>query len=243
MSNHFTYEINERNLKMKLKDLEFPLDEALVQRFEELSHAQLHQTGSKGLVKFSIPIGSNVTLPLVFGGLVLLFSLLLFNFISIKNPAEKNITEPIPGPDIPSPQIQQTALPSTSGPSQHQVQVPPSDATRQKETEVVKEKLKQPESSPSTNPLVAKQTPPAPVSAMPTTAATNTPAQQPLPMAKSMPAVTGTSTATPATPGSTVNVTSKRKQRREAPDVMDSNTTDSRPAVTELDRETPSRPN
>ena len=46
MSNHFTYEIDERKLRVKLKDLEYPLNEELWKKFEESVALQNKQNNS-----------------------------------------------------------------------------------------------------------------------------------------------------------------------------------------------------
>lgn len=85
MSNHFTYEIDERKLRVKLKDLEFPLNEEMWRKFEETIASQNKQNNSDFLKNVQIPISRSVVLPLVFAGIVLLFSILLYKFIDIKN--------------------------------------------------------------------------------------------------------------------------------------------------------------
>ena len=52
---------------------------------------------SSVLPNFNLNINRNVILPLVFGGIIILFSLLLFNFVNIKNPlATEKIERPNP---------------------------------------------------------------------------------------------------------------------------------------------------
>ena len=228
MSNHFTYEINERNLKMKLKDLELPLDEEAVQQFEERIHAQSGQAMQRNFKQFAIPLGSNLTLPLVFGGLVLLFSLLLYNFISIKNPAGKTAAEPLPSPVIPAAQVQ-PALSTPHLPYTPAAQNVPSEAIKEKETGIKTEKVVQPE--PPAPPKIANTMP------VQTTSLSGTPANTPANTTTSL------SADKPASPTPSSQPVVKKKQRRESPDVMETNNAEARPAVTEIDRETPSRPN
>lgn len=228
MSNHFTYEINERNLKMKLKELELPLDEEAVQQFEERFHAQSGQAMQRNFKQFAIPLGSNLTLPLVFGGLVLLFSLLLYNFISIKNPAGKTATEPLPAPVVPAAQIQ-PAQATPHLPYTPAAQNVPAEAIKEKETGIKTEKVVQPE--PPAPPKIAISTP------------VQTNSSNGIPAASPSTTTTVPSADKPASPTPSSQPVVKKKQRRESPDVMETNNTESRPAVTEIDRETPSRPN
>jgi hypothetical protein len=91
MSNHFTYEIDERNLRIQLKELSVPVKEEAWQKFESFSDSQVKytSTGNK-LMNFNLNLNRNVVLPAVFGIIIVLFSFLLVNFVSIKNPKAEN---------------------------------------------------------------------------------------------------------------------------------------------------------
>lgn len=86
MSNHFTYEIDERNLRMQLGDHVVPYKEEAWHKFENFSDSQLQTRRDNRMKGISITLNRNVVLPVVFGVIVILFSFLLVNFISIKNP-------------------------------------------------------------------------------------------------------------------------------------------------------------
>jgi hypothetical protein len=86
MSNHFTYEIDERNLRMQLKDQEVPLSEEAWKRFESFTNSQTVHQQRHGIRKFNLTLNRNIVLPAVFGAVIISFSFLLFNFISIKDP-------------------------------------------------------------------------------------------------------------------------------------------------------------
>lgn len=90
MSNHFTYEIDERNLRIQLKELEVPVKEDAWQKFEIFSDAQVSHHTNSALRNFNLNLNRNVVLPVVFGVIIILFSFLLVNFISIKNPKKEN---------------------------------------------------------------------------------------------------------------------------------------------------------
>jgi len=88
MIRHFTYEIDERNLRVKVKNMELPLKEGAWESFEEYSMEQ-SKHGSDGGMAFKFSLNRNVMILAVFGAVILSFSLLLFNFITIKNPKGK----------------------------------------------------------------------------------------------------------------------------------------------------------
>jgi hypothetical protein len=83
MSNHFTYEIDERNLRLQLKEHEVPAKEDTWQKFEAFSDALPCSPSHRGM-SFNFNLNRNVILPAVFGVIIILFSFLLVNFISIK---------------------------------------------------------------------------------------------------------------------------------------------------------------
>jgi hypothetical protein len=86
---HFTYEIDEKTLREQLKNIAIPLKDENWHRFEQYSDAQTPvQVPRNRLASLQVSINRNVVLPVVFGAVIIMFSLLLFNFISIKNPAE-----------------------------------------------------------------------------------------------------------------------------------------------------------
>lgn len=95
---HFKYEINERHLRMQLREHTVSIDEDAWRKFESFSTNQKNNSHESGMKKFNIPLNRNVVLPVVFGMVIILFSLLLFNFVNIKNPeqetADVQATEP-----------------------------------------------------------------------------------------------------------------------------------------------------
>jgi len=85
MSSHFNYEIEERNMRNQLKNLEISYKEEAWLNYEE--YAKQFQSVHKAqlLPNFNFALNRTVILPVVFGGIIILFSFLLFNFINIKN--------------------------------------------------------------------------------------------------------------------------------------------------------------
>lgn len=91
MSSHFKYEIDERNLRLQLKENELSFSEDAWQKFEAFTNAQKSSANDAIIKRISVPLNRNLVLPAVFGVVIILFSLLLFNFINIKNPNTANI--------------------------------------------------------------------------------------------------------------------------------------------------------
>ena len=92
MSNHFTYEIDERNIRLQLKGFKIEAKEEDWQRFQGHSSENYNfRQGIKVEDRFNITLNRNVVLPVVFGIIILVFSLLLVNFMSIKN-TPKSVT-------------------------------------------------------------------------------------------------------------------------------------------------------
>jgi hypothetical protein len=92
MSTIFSYEIDERNLRVQLKNLEIPLKEEAWQKFEiyKQTNTQIEQTPFLQNLQFRL--NRNVVMPAIFGSIILLFSLLLYNFVSIKKDKEQQET-------------------------------------------------------------------------------------------------------------------------------------------------------
>jgi hypothetical protein len=137
---HFTYEIDERILREQLNNIAIPLKDENWLRFEQYAAAQAPVLIPKNrLANLQVHISRNVVLPVVFGVVIIMFSFLLFNFISIKNPtgtsqAISNKDVQVKLPEIPknlspiNPVINATAQPVKS-----------SDGTKAAVTEVKKE--------------------------------------------------------------------------------------------------------
>ncbi len=92
MSSQFTYEIDERKLRMQLKDLEYPLAENAWTKFESYAAARVIRRNPGTLGTLRLSLNRNVVLPVVFGVVVVSFSIMLFNFISLK-PREKHVEQ------------------------------------------------------------------------------------------------------------------------------------------------------
>jgi len=83
---HFKYEINERNLRLQIRENKVPLNEDAWLKFENYSATQKNFQQENVMNRFKLSFNRNLVLPIVFGSVIALFSLLLFNFVNIKNP-------------------------------------------------------------------------------------------------------------------------------------------------------------
>lgn len=106
MSNHFTYEVNERNLRIQMKDFTVPVNEDAWQKFETFSDTMVSQHRENRLKNFNFSLNRSVVLPSVFGVIIILFSFLLVNFVSIKNPVRTSEQKAEAVPVKPAPQAQ-----------------------------------------------------------------------------------------------------------------------------------------
>jgi hypothetical protein len=88
MSSHFNYEIDEKHLGARLKEMRLQYNEQAWTRFETYTDGLKKTYTAPVLPKFSLNINRSVILPIVFGSAIILFSMLLYNFVSIKKPAQ-----------------------------------------------------------------------------------------------------------------------------------------------------------
>lgn len=97
MSGHFVYEIDERKLRVRLQEFEVETSPDSWTNFEAYYH-QAHQQNKDGHgLKVQVPISMNVVLPIIFGAVIIIIAVVLFQFINIKNPPPAN-TETVQSP-------------------------------------------------------------------------------------------------------------------------------------------------
>lgn len=84
MSSIFSYEIDERNLRVQLKNLEVPRKEEAWQKFEAYAHVNAKSDEQPMFQHLQFRLNRNIVMPAIFGAIILLFSFLLYNFVSIK---------------------------------------------------------------------------------------------------------------------------------------------------------------
>ena len=95
MSGHFVYEIDERKLRVRLQEFEVEPKQEAWSNFEAYYHSVQQQKNDRQGLKFNVPISMNVLLPIVFGAVIIIIAVLLFQFISIKNPPVNEIEKVI----------------------------------------------------------------------------------------------------------------------------------------------------
>ena len=101
MSGHFVYEIDERKLRVRLQEFEVEPKQEAWSNFEAYYHSVHQQKNDRQGLKFNVPISMNVLLPIVFGGVIILIAILLFQFVSIKNPPVNEAeTEKLQNPSV-----------------------------------------------------------------------------------------------------------------------------------------------
>lgn len=86
MSGHFVYEIDERKLRVRLQEIEVELKQDSWSNFEAYYLANTENRNEKSFQNFNVPISMNVLLPVLFGAIIVVIAIVLFKFISIKNP-------------------------------------------------------------------------------------------------------------------------------------------------------------
>jgi hypothetical protein len=254
MSAHFTYEIDERKLRVKLQDLEIPYSNDAWQHFEAFAGTQAKHAGNNPMRDMQLPLNRNVIVPAVFGILIIFFSFLLFNFINIKNPAKADQNG---GPEV--------TIPSAEVKTDLTPKIPVENTSTDTKAS---EGIKEPETTIQENKIMpVKNTPPAGTPAL-----ANKPVQQPAqqPQVLTKPAAqpvnqvanqgTETIAATPTTPVQQVSQNNlvpppqqsaaaaaynlKKKQKRRNVDIADADSTSSaRPSIEPTDREAEARPN
>ena len=96
MSNHFTYEIDERNLKQKLKNFELEYKPDAWLKFQSQGLSQIKVKEPNAFIKGKVHFNKNLVLGLIFLLIIISISSVLFKIIKIKNPINKNIISPKP---------------------------------------------------------------------------------------------------------------------------------------------------
>jgi hypothetical protein len=109
MSSPFNYELDERTVRVKLKDLEVPYKEEAWMHFDTFCENCKKTVKAPIFPALSLNLSRNIILPIIFGSVILLFTVLLFNFVDIKKsprseqaipqkPAKELTPAPVPIP-------------------------------------------------------------------------------------------------------------------------------------------------
>lgn len=86
MSRYFKYEIDEKGLRSKLAGKEMPVTEDEWTKFETYAASQKTSVAGSAWKSINININRTYFLPGAFGAIVIVFSLVLYNFVSIRRP-------------------------------------------------------------------------------------------------------------------------------------------------------------
>ena len=86
MSRYFKYEIDEKGLRSKLAGKEMPVMEDEWTKFEVYVASQKTSVAGSAWKSINININRAYFLPGAFGAIVIVFSLVLYNFVSIRRP-------------------------------------------------------------------------------------------------------------------------------------------------------------
>lgn len=234
MSSHYTYEIDERKLRVKLKDIELANSDEAWRNFESYSQQQSKPQQGSSFQNLELPLNRNVIVPVIFGAIILLFSFLLFNFISIKKSPDTGSQNQASAPVVIPPSIQQSTLPEPAP-----VNMPVE--SQNKALKVNQPGLKQEEprggetetdkQANSTATVAAAAKPAVNTQSVSNPAPTNT-------------AVTATVQASPSpTAIAKTEPATKKKKAKRAEIVENDSTPEARPAVINDERDTGERPN
>jgi len=241
MSSHFTYEIDERRLRVKLKELELPHSEEAWQSFESFTGSQARHNHN-ALSTIQLPLNRNVIVPAVFGLLIVVFSVILFRFININTaPQQAPVQEmAVPAPEsTPAP-----ATPASAGTSTQPVtnQVTPTAGPTASHT------LAKQAATPTSATVAGNNAPQQATKPLVTNTLTTS---APKPTAKSSSTSVPTSSTTTLSTAGTVNGTNtatepgvkKKRKRRSAEEVESEPATETRPAIDADERSVGERPN
>lgn len=94
MSSPFNYDIDERHLRSKLREMTRPLDQEAWRSFEAHLESKKHQHKSRNIPEFNLNLNRNILIPVALGLVVIGLSVLLFKVINIsdKKPAPETET-------------------------------------------------------------------------------------------------------------------------------------------------------
>ena len=115
MSNHFSYEIDERNLRIQLKNFEVSQREDAWQKYEAFAQQNPLEPINQGFNGFQIKINRSILVPAVFGLVIIVFASILYNFVSIdKNKESEPSTVIANSPAIEEPEEKPTSTPENA---------------------------------------------------------------------------------------------------------------------------------
>lgn len=84
MSSYFNYEIDEHRIRIQLKEHQVFLSDNSWSNYQKYEQ-QFRNNNDKSLTKIKFVLNRNVILPVVFFGIIVFFTFILYKFLSIKN--------------------------------------------------------------------------------------------------------------------------------------------------------------
>lgn len=84
MSSYFNYEIDEHRIRIQLKEHQVFLNDNSWSNYQKYEQ-QFRNNKDKSLTKIKFVLNRNVILPVVFFGIIVFFTFILYKFLSIKN--------------------------------------------------------------------------------------------------------------------------------------------------------------
>lgn len=114
MSNPFSYEIDERNLRIQLRNLEVTQREEAWQKFEAFAQQHPIESAAQGFSGLQIKINKSAIVPVIFGLVIVVFAIILYNFVSIDKDKEEDSQLKSAAPVVE--EVIETALPAIEPP-------------------------------------------------------------------------------------------------------------------------------
>lgn len=103
MSSPFNYEIDEKNLRARLREMSVPYREDAWIQFETYSEYNKSAQRTRHIPEFSFNLSRNIIIPAIFGCAVLLLSFILYKFVDIKDEPITEVKEQVKTPITPPP--------------------------------------------------------------------------------------------------------------------------------------------
>ncbi len=110
MSNQFSYELDERQIRILMQNAELEYDESVWQKFSEIPVVDQKQSISAAIPKINIGISRSVIVPIFFILIIGGLSTLLFSFVDFKKKEEVVNEIPLTKPTITKKIIPPTAV-------------------------------------------------------------------------------------------------------------------------------------
>ncbi len=177
MSNQFSYELDERQIRIMLRDGETENDPAAWNRFEQMEQPDVKPKQASFSPRFNVSISRSVLVPLIFVVLIGGLSATLFSFVDFKKKDVK-VTKTIPEQKSPetAANIQAQPAATVSATPEKVLSTPAENTTAAPTPTIQQAKLTQTETKPAVQKTETKpaEAVPAKITASPVVTAANT---------------------------------------------------------------------